>query len=596
MSPKKDQGYESAFAAQLAARTNEHAGLNQLARVLEKYAHIGAAPWSFKDHEFQIEIVNDVSRRMAVQKCSQIGLSETSVQKTLAIAASMKDVAIIYSLPTRTMAQKFSNDRFDSAIRNSPYYSNLVATAKNSVEQKMIGSSMLYIAGTWGSNDAISIPATVVINDEVDFSNQDVLGKMESRLRHQEQDEHGYGGYRQLFSTPTVPDFGINGHFKVGDQKYYAVKCKCCNEWQIPDYFSQMVLPGFDRPIEELSRNHLQEDPKRVMKAKLICRKCGKCLYESGSVFDPAHRQWIAEHPGRAFSSYQIFPWDVPRYNKPSSILSQVSMYTTEEDFFNFVIGIPRVTDESMFLTSSNIREQVKTSNYIPYVEGAKAPEGEYYFGMDVGKTCHIVIEAVINGERQVVNAMTITAGDKTLRQQAMAVFEYYNPRHGCVDAGPDNSLVTDLVTFGRGKIHAVEYANRVDGLKLFTEKDPAPGEDYNRCLRADRTKLIGKVMKDHNGSHIKYPAKVIDAVFSHLKGLRRVVNSDPNSQGVKFRYQKIGEDHYAHALCYARLAGYYEEDRMSGSVSTIAMPPTVRVIKRGGRSSLSYDPFSNYR
>ena len=591
---KKDHEFESPFAAALAARTNEQAGIRQLSKVLLRHAHIGAKSWSFKDHEFQLAIVNDVSRRMAVQKCSQIGLSEASVQKVIAMAATMKDVAIMYSLPTRTMMQKFSNDRFDSAIRNSPHYSKLVATAKNSVEQKLIGSSMLYLIGTWGSNDAISIPATVVINDEVDFSNQDVLGKMESRLRHQEQDEHGFGGYRQMFSTPTVDDFGINGHFKAGDQKYYTVRCKCCGHRQIPDYLHQMVLPGFDRPIEDWSRTFSQSGRYDLTKAMLICEKCGKCLYQSGSLADPAEREWVAAHPGRPRSSYQVYPWDVPRYNSPLSILQQIEMYTTEEDFFNFVIGIPRVTEESMFITTSNKRDEVKSTYYVPYVEGMKAPEAQYFIGMDVGKTCHLVVSAIINGVEEVVNATTITAGDKPLRRLAMDIFEYYNPKHMCVDAGPDNSLITDLVAYGKGRIHAVEYANRVDGLKIFTEKDPAPNEDYNRCLRVDRTKLIGKVMRDHNAGNIRYPVQVIDNIFVHLKGLRREVNSDPSSSGqLKFKYTKIGDDHYAHALCYCRLAHMFVEERMSGS-TVIAMPPTVGIIRRGGDHKA--DPFAKYR
>lgn len=594
MADSKD--FQSRFVSALSARTDGQASMSHIAKTLLKYAHIGSTPWSFKDHEFQIAIANDVSRRLAVQKCSQIGLSELSVQKAVAQAASMRDSSIIYSLPTRTMAQKFSNDRFDAAIRNSPYYSNLVATAKNSVEQKLIGSTMLYIGGTWGANDAISIPAAMVINDEVDFSNQDVLGKMESRLRHQEQDEHGYGGYRQMFSTPTVDDYGINAQFKVGDQKFYSVKCNCCGHRQVPDYFTQMVLPGFDDPIENFSRTHIVEGRFDLNKAMLICEKCGKCLFQSGSVFDPQLREWVAKHPGRPVSSYQVYPWDVPKYNRPASILQQVNMYTTEEDFFNFVVGIPRVTDESMFNTTATMREDAKGALLIPFDPTVPPPPGEYFIGMDVGKTCHIVVMAKINNLYVIVNAMTISTSSGTLRSQAIAVFDYYKPKHMCVDAGPDNSLVADLVSYGQGSIHAVEYATRVEGLKIFTEKDPAPGEDYNRCLRVDRTKLIGQVMKEHNATNNRYPARLIDQIFTHLKGLRRVVNSDPNSLGAKFKYEKIGEDHYAHALCYARLAMIFEEERMTGGAS-ISMPPMVGIIRNHTKGAVDpRDPFARYR
>lgn len=593
----KGYDFQSSFVSKLASATNEQVGLKQLSKVMERYAYVNGQPMSFVDHEFQIEIANDVSRRMAVQKCSQIGLSELSLQKTLAMAVSLSDVSIMYSMPTRTMAQKFSNGRFDPAISNSPHYSKLVATAKNSVEQKQIGSSILYVVGTWGANDAISIPATVVINDEIDFSNQEVLGKMSSRLRHQKQDKYGNGGYRQMFSTPTVDDFGINAEFKAGDQKYYMVRCKC-GEWQVPDYFSQMVLPGFDFPIEQWTRSHFISGRYDTLKAKLLCCKCGKCLFETGSIQDPANRQWVARHPDRnnGVSSYQIYPWDLPAYNTPTSTLNSIKDYYLEEDYFNFVLGMTRTTDESMFQTNGILRDSLRSPVYIPFdpTPGIKVPEGEYYIGMDVGKVCHIVVTTMVEGQPRVVNAMTITNGTTTLRSQAMAVFDFYQPKHMCIDAGPDNSLVTDLVEYGKGRIHAVEYANSVDGLKVFVEKDPSPTGDYFRCLRADRTKLIGLVMKEHNSEQICYPSAVIDEVFNHLKGLRRTRNPDTTVGKLKFRYEKIGEDHYAHALCYSRLAQMFVEEGGQGGIS-FAMPPTVSLI-RGRNKPGQTDIFSKYR
>ena len=208
-------------ASRLRMQLNRDEGLRELDKVVLKYGRVGGKPWSWKDHEFQLEIIRDTRSRITVRKCSQVGLSEVMVQKTIAMAATMQHIRIIFTLPTRDMAMPFSKDRFDAAIDQSDFYSTLVQKAQNSASQKKIGTCTLYITGSFGANSAISVPAEVVISDEVDFSNEVVLGKLNSRLRHAHLvDEMGNRGMRMNFSTPTVDDYGVDAGVKGGDKRY----------------------------------------------------------------------------------------------------------------------------------------------------------------------------------------------------------------------------------------------------------------------------------------------------------------------------------------------------------------------------------------
>ena len=61
---------------------------------------LGGRPFSFKNHEFQIGIVNDTHDRIVTKKISQVGLSEISIRKTIAFLARYPGVRAMYSFPT----------------------------------------------------------------------------------------------------------------------------------------------------------------------------------------------------------------------------------------------------------------------------------------------------------------------------------------------------------------------------------------------------------------------------------------------------------------------------------------------------------------
>jgi len=551
---------------------SRESGLKQLDETVLKFGYVSGTPYSFKDHEYQIEIIKDTSARIAVQKCSQVGLSELMVQKILAMAATMQHVRIIFTLPTKEMAMAFSKDRFDGAIDQSPMYTSLVESASNSASQKKIGTCTLYVSGSFGANSAISVPAEVIISDEEDFSNPEILGKLNSRLRHASfEDQYGNRGIRMRFSTPTVEDYGVNLGFKSGDQKYYLCKCEKCEKWVLPNPFNDFVLPGVDKSLREVTRDDLPNI--EVQNVYIKCNNCGHDLKKS--LLSQERRQWVAQCPEKHDHSYQVYPWDVPKYNTAPSIIKQLGDYPLKSDFYNFVIGIPYSDDENTFTTTETHR--AKNSTVIPLSYLSSIVTFQTFAGMDVGKTCHLVIGRKLGKYIEVVYTEKVkNSKEDPAAIQVCARYDYFRVARMCIDAGPDITLVNTLIAL-RPSISAVVYVRSVQSLSCVEEKQ---GGDV---VNADRTKTLSLLMNKHNSGEIKYPVNSTD-IYDHLKTTKKI--REQNSDGTMVeRFTKTSDtDHWVHALNYMMIASITSE--LSENVGVYA-PPTIGKVRVGGNVKL---------
>lgn len=562
------------LSTRMKARLNREAGLSNLDKIVEEHGRIEGEPFSFEGHEFQRQIINDTHSRVYVRKCSQVGLSELMVQKLLALASVLRHKRIIFTLPVDRMAQKFSKDRIDGVVNQSPYYSSMVRAANNSASQKLINTTTVYIGGTYGDTGAISVPAYAVISDEIDFSNQTTLGKLSSRLRHAPKDDHGYAGLRFEFSTPTVEEFGIDERYKRGNQMCYHALCQHCENWVVPDFLSDFKIPGFERALVELDKSDFRNPEYEFHNAWIACPKCDGDLWED--LNDHTRRKWIATAPHNYEHSYQVFPWDVPSYNTPQSIIRQFEEYTTFQDFMNFVIGLPFTSPDNSFMVDDAHRLRVNDAEY--WIFNNHIASYGTIMGMDVGKVCHLTVAYRSGSMTMVVWAEELrNSPENPATDQVLERYDWFKCQRMCVDAGPDLTLVNNLVVArGLGKITAVQYVRTVQGLSVYTEHDD--GE----LIKAARTKSLGELLKRHNTGKIHYAAALTPVIFPHLKNLKKVRELDNSGEHVD-RFEKIGPDHYAHSLNYLELAGLLvEEGHHTGVVGAPAVVSRARI---GGKS-----------
>lgn len=559
----------SDLVSRLRMRLDRTSGMSNLDEVVLKYGHANGKRWSFEEHEFQMEIIKDTSSRIAVRKCSQVGLSEVMVQKLLAMAASLNHVRIIFTLPTKEMAIAFSKDRIDGAIDQSDFYSGMVQAAANSASQKKIGSCVVYVSGSFGSNSAISVPAEVIINDEVDFSNQVVLGKLTSRLRHaQIVDEHGQRGLQYQFSTPTVKGYGIDAQFQLGTQKYYMCKCKSCGEWNNPQFVNDFVIPGFDNSMDKFDRAEALLPKVRLDEAKILCSKCRTDLFSS--LIDPSCREWVGLFPDRIKQSYQVNPWDVPTYNTPAEIARQIIGYPLKSDFYNFVLGLPYSDADNSFLTEDAYKLSLRTVDPLPYL--ASMILNATVMGMDIGKTCHLTVAIPMGSKFHIIWAEKITnSKEMPAAPQVLARFDFFQCAFMCIDSMPDITLVNTLLQ-ARSNIHAVVYVNNLAGPNIFEEKS-------DQIINVARTKSLSFLLDKHNSGEIQYPKsdEIIDEMFQHLDTTKKIRRQNADGTFTESFQATSPTDHWVHSIHYVMLAA---EIRFGMGQASIGISAPVGVSK----------------
>ena len=86
---------------------------------------------------------------------------------------------------------------------DSPYLRARIKST-DSVNIKTIGNSTIFFKGTVAERQGLSVPSDLNVHDELDFSNPTVRETFSKRLSVSDYK------WEWDFSTPTIPDFGID--------------------------------------------------------------------------------------------------------------------------------------------------------------------------------------------------------------------------------------------------------------------------------------------------------------------------------------------------------------------------------------------------
>jgi hypothetical protein len=507
-------------------------------------------PWSFEGHEFQKEILTDDSRSIKGRKCSQVGMSELTLRLALATMQVFSPMTVIYTLPTTMFARKFSQTRIWPVIKNSEFLKSQVSRDHNSAQMREIGNSFLYVNGCMSKNDAISVPADMLIHDEEDFSSPDVLALYSSRLGHAEG-----GGYRRSFSTPTVHGFGVSKDFDLTTKAHYAVNCDSCKKWVMPDPLEDIVVAD-DLLLKDCDREILFRIGDRVQDSFLKCPEC-QHKFTAENLINQEKRKWIRMNPEATVSGYQIYPYDVPTINTIPDIVSEMQNFR-KSDFVNMRLGLP-YEDES-----NSIQERsLDNAKVVPAIDITREQSGvPLAIGIDVGKTLHMTIVRV--DPLEIVWYGTFRQnGENYALDFIRETYKRLKARGLVIDAYPDFTLSKQVVTaLPYSKAFASEY---VRGLNNPLETISLRKDDG--VVKIDRSKAISEMVAMINEG--KIPICRISkeyAVFkTHLRAMKKVRRGD-DSGSSSDSWVNTGPDHYAHSTLYALAAanickGQYTHD-----------------------------------
>ena len=523
----------------LKVGASQATAISEISRWISDNTMSAGKPYSYKNHEYQKKVLDSEAREVNTRKCSQIGLTEVSVRKALAMCGMIKNFTVIYTLPTAGFAATVSKTRVAPVIQDSPYLKSLLTDTDN-MEVKQFGNgSFLYLKGAASSNSPISIPCDLLVHDELDFSDPLVISQYQSRLTH--------SPYKMKFrlSTPTIPGKGIDYEFQRSKRYFNFVKCDHCGFYFIPDYYEHVKIPGFTGELLSISKRdlHLHD----YTNAFVECPSCG-----GKPDLGPDHREWVCENHGdnHVADGIQVSPFDAPKIITPGYLVEASKAYTNIAEFVNFNLGLPYFSQESV-LAPDEIRGTILSNRW----EGFSAS----VMGIDLGKTCHIVVaNCAPDGAMQVVHLEAVPL--QMLRERYKELRVKHRVRVSVIDSLPYTDTVLALQALDQN-LWASVYTN-TKGTDLFTVKQrdetPETGMQQLRQINVARDRTFDALMAYiRSGQFSKVTCEHDDEFVSHCTDMRRVKDWNLRNQVIEFRWIKSeqGEDHYWFSLSYCFLA-----------------------------------------
>lgn len=523
----------------IRASTIDKFSMDSIAGWIQEKTFINGEPYSYLNHEYQLEILNDGSRELVIRKPSQVGISEMSARKALALCAVTRGYTVAYTLPTAGFASTFMKTRVDPVIQGSPYLREMLQGELDNTEVKKIGDSFLYLRGAQSSNAPISVPVDHLIHDEVDFSDPEVLSQYQSRLTHSKYKR------KTKLSTPTLPDRGIDYDFQRSRRKFNFVKCSCCSSYFLPNYFEHVKIPGFTGDLREITKANLHT--YKYQEAFVECPHCG-----GRPSLQVEHREWVWENPSDNFvaAGIQVSPFDAPNIITSAYLVEASTQYKRYVDFINFGLGLPTL-DQDATLTKEELALCINSE--------LEEFSGSTVMGVDMGMTCHITIgRARPDSTIRVVHIEQVPASK--VRARYLELRRIWSPRITVMDSYPYTETVLALQRED-ARLYGAVYV-RQKGLNLLEvkdrEKDAEEGEQDLRQVNVNRDKAFDSFMDFiRAGSLSKRSCPLDNEWISQLTDMRRVKDWDTQTQEIVYKWVKSeqGNDHFHHSGLYMYIA-----------------------------------------
>ena len=466
----------------------------------------------FVDHRFLIEPYNDLSENQAIPKCSQIGWSVLGIIKSFWLA-KYKRANVIYTLPSKSVVKDFVTPKVDPLVANNPVFSSWVGKT-DSIALKNIGDRFIYFRGSWEQSAAISISAHVLINDELDRSNQKVVRTYRTRLDDAKRERPDLGWVWQ-YSNPSIPGYGVDEMWQKSDQKHWFVKCSHCgHEWFL------------DWPVS------INFETKQY-----ICVHCKGVLSDD----DRRRGRWVAKYKNREISGYWINQM-MCSWIPASKIIADSE--GDQQVFFNFTLG------KAYLSKDFSVSRDVITGCLNPDINSRT----NVAIGVDNGVTKTVVI-----GNTYGIFKIYETDSWEDIEADIVK----YNAT--CViDSLPYPAMPIKLSEKYRGRVFIHYFDdNRKSGLVIEWGEN-----DKTNVVRSDRTKIIDMLVQELINKEILFNLTLTQLeqyVYDWTQLFREV---ETNTQGIAkpvWRTIEGRRDHYAFATIYWRIA--LERSSVGGAV-----------------------------
>lgn len=263
-------------------------------RRLPKKSSAEPGPWRTDRTPYLREIMDCMSATSEVEevvfmKASQIGGSE-AILNALGYVIDHAPGPVILVQPTVELAKRFSRQRLDPLITDTPRLARKVAEGKsrdsgNTMLSKEFPGGQLIVTGANSAVGLRSMPAQYAFLDEIDGYPGDV-DEEGSPVALVEARQRTFARRKRIkVSTPTIEGrSAIESAYAATDQRRFYVPCPSCGEMQ-PLEFSRLVWTKLLLPPE---------------RAVYECRACSYAIQNHQKTAMLAAGEWRAEAPENA--------------------------------------------------------------------------------------------------------------------------------------------------------------------------------------------------------------------------------------------------------------------------------------------------------
>lgn len=536
----------------IRAATTSKLGRKDLPQWIERNTFLNGRPFSFKGHEYQHRILLEDSPEVVIRKSAQTGISEMAMRMALGLVMIMPGTFRIgYTMPTAHFAASYSKTRFNPIIQQSPVLRSAVSADDiDSAETKTFGPGKeIYFKGAAVGNAAISTSLDMLIHDEVSFSSQEVLGDYSSRIIHSPYK------WRFALSTPTFIGDPIDQAFSNSRRHWSFCRCQHCSHRFIPDYYTNVRVPGWGKPLDEIDDNNLH-----LINYKGATFHCPQCWKPTSLM--PEFREWVCENPGEAHiaTGFQVQPFDAPTVVTIPDLIIASTKYASKTKFRQFALGRPS-EDSETGLTDEDMERIGVTL--------AQTPFNTHTIGIDLGLTCHFMVGGMDNnGHLGVVHMERVPLS--RFRERYYQLCTEYRVTIKVSDIQPYSDLVMAL-SAEDPNIYGASYVTRL-GMEVFDvkakEADPNAALAGVRQVQVNRGAAFDKLLADIRNQKIWVRKTDEWEVFKrHAMDMKRASAALRNGEMTSV-WQKSakGADHYFHSLNYLSIAS-----QMRGIASLVA-------------------------
>lgn len=529
------------------------------------YEHraIDNRPFSLKRYPCLVQIYQDDSTFIIVEKPNQVGVSEWLLNVSLhaldigagpfGIGHIKDSLNVGYIFPAWTQLRDFSKDRIRKIAGENEYLTDLLSPMRvgplrreSDLGLYFIGNSAWYLRGAHRPDDQLaSFPVDILIIDEYDLMTERAVSLAEKRLRASPL------RLKRYVSKPSIPNVGIDKLYLESDQHVWQLCCPNCGDWQEPDFWGNIarVEDGTLQLYSEWSKL-----PKALLQRSayaFVCRVCHEPVDRTGP------GRWLSQNPESLTRGYRI-----PGLIAPFVPLLEVVKGSLAEEpdvlleWYRADLGLAK-SPEGGQLSWDEV--EACTRDY-PMTSSAR----RCTMGIDVGVKLHVRIGCHRDGEWQAVHIGTVDEFS-----DLDALMRSYDVRSAVVDALPETRSARDFCKRWAGRAWMAYYYTGEKPPDVIQWKK-APDAETAGQVTVARTEMMDRVSKAHQENREGLPAnaKTIVDFYKHLCAPVRVLTTREKADGTRYKvsvYLESGPDHYFHASVYERTA----RDKLPVSTAT---------------------------